>query len=155
MVAFSDCARLVGYARVSTQDQNLSLQIDALLRAGVSKDLIFTDKVSGAKYQRPGLDACIEQLCPGDVLLVWRLDRLGRTTHQLVNLLEQFEREGIRLRSLQDGIDPTSVLPDRRLRLNMAFTEQPLMLISSNMAFGLAEGFGVRCRARRTRCRAT
>ena len=70
MVAISDCARLVGYARVSTQDQNLSLQIDALLRAGVSKDLIFTDKASGTKHQRPGLDACLEQLCPGDVLLV-------------------------------------------------------------------------------------
>src|SRR5262245_14794104 len=90
MVAISDSARLVGYARVSTQDQNLSLQIDALLSAGVSKDLIFTDKASGAKYQRPGLDACLEQLCPGDVLLVWRLDRLGRSVRHLVTLIDLF-----------------------------------------------------------------
>ena len=72
----------------------------------------------------PGLAAALFHLRGGDTLVVWRLDRLGRTTHQLVNLLEQFEREGICLRSLQDGIDPTSVMgkghaPDRgRFRRN-------------------------------------
>src|SRR5271154_4352458 len=79
MSAISDGARLVGYARVSTQDQDLALQIDALLKYGVAKELIFTDKASGAKHQRPGLDTCLAQLRDGDVLLVWRLDRLGRS----------------------------------------------------------------------------
>ena len=79
MITCSDGARLVGYARVSTQDQDLALQIDALLQYGVAKELIFTDKASGAKHQRPGLDTCVDQLRGGDVLLVWRLDRLGRS----------------------------------------------------------------------------
>ena len=65
MIAASDGARLVGYARVSTQDQDLALQIDALLKYGVAKELIFTDKASGAKHQRPGLDACLAQLHDG------------------------------------------------------------------------------------------
>ena len=65
MIAASDGARLVGYARVSTQDQDLALQIDALLKYGVAKELIFTDKASGAKHQRPGLDTCLAQLRDG------------------------------------------------------------------------------------------
>jgi DNA invertase Pin-like site-specific DNA recombinase len=66
--------RLVGYARVSTQDQDLALQLDALRKHGVARDLIFTDKASGATHERPGLDACFQELRTGDVLLVWRLD---------------------------------------------------------------------------------
>ena len=89
VVAFPDCARLVGYARVSTQDQDLALQIDALTRCGVAKELIFTDKASGAKHQRPGLDTCLDQLQAGDILLVWRLDRLGRSMRHLVTLIDQ------------------------------------------------------------------
>jgi predicted site-specific integrase-resolvase len=84
MIAASDGTRLVGYARVSTQDQDLALQIDALLKCGVAKDLIFTDKASGATHQRPGLDTCLAKLRDGDVLLVWRLDRLGRSVRRLV-----------------------------------------------------------------------
>jgi DNA invertase Pin-like site-specific DNA recombinase len=71
MIAASDGARLVGYARVNTQDKDLALQIDALLEYGVAKDLIFTDKASGAIHQRPGLETCLAQLHDGDVLLVW------------------------------------------------------------------------------------
>jgi DNA invertase Pin-like site-specific DNA recombinase len=77
MFAASDGSRLVGYARVSTQDQDLALQIDALLKYAVAKELIFTDKASGATHQRPGLETCLGKLRDGDVLLVWRLDRLG------------------------------------------------------------------------------
>ena len=69
--------RMVGYARVSTNGQELKLQLDDLLKAGVAKKDIFTDKASGSKSSRPGLDACLQQLKPGDTLLVWRLDRLG------------------------------------------------------------------------------
>lgn len=69
--------RCFGYARVSTDDQNLSLQIDALIRFGVQPDDIFCDKMSGAKADRTGLEGCLKQLRPGDTLVVWRLDRLG------------------------------------------------------------------------------
>ncbi len=95
---------LIGYARVSTEDQKLDLQRDALAQLGCHR--VFEDRASGARADRPGLAAALSHLRRGDTLVVWRLDRLGRTTHQLVNLLEQFEREGVRLRSLQDGIDP-------------------------------------------------
>ena len=69
MFAASDGARLVGYARVSTQDQDLALQIDALLKYGVAKELIFTDKASGATYQRPGLETCLAKLRDGDEVI--------------------------------------------------------------------------------------
>ncbi|MGQ3887544.1 recombinase family protein [Legionella sp. CNM-1927-20] len=72
-------SRLIGYARVSTIEQNLNLQVDALLQAGCQKNNIFKDKVSGSKTDRPGLTQCLENLSAGDVLVVWRLDRLGLT----------------------------------------------------------------------------
>jgi hypothetical protein len=94
----------IGYARVSTEDQRLDLQRDALTAAGCHRT--FEDHASGARVDRPGLAAALSHLRRGDTLVVWHLDRLGRTIHQLVNLLERSEREGIRLRALQDGIDP-------------------------------------------------
>jgi len=75
--------RFVGYARVNTQDPDLALQTDALLAHGVSQELLFFDKISGAKEKRPGLDACQEQLRKGDTLVVRRLDRLGRSLFRL------------------------------------------------------------------------
>jgi len=73
MISPVDDGRLVGYARVSTGGQDLGLQLDALQKQGVPKQLIFTDKESGSKSKRPGLDACLQELRPDDVLLVWRL----------------------------------------------------------------------------------
>ncbi len=77
---------LIGYARVSTEDQRLDLQRDALVAAGCHRT--FEDRASGARADRPGLAAALSHLRRGDTLVVWRLDRLGRTTHQLVGLLE-------------------------------------------------------------------
>ena len=100
--------RLVGYARVSTDDQDLSLQIDALTKQGIPTSAIFLDKLSGAKTDRPGLAKCLETLRPGDILVVWRLDRLGRSMRHLITLVEDLRAKGIGFRSLNEGaIDTT------------------------------------------------
>jgi DNA invertase Pin-like site-specific DNA recombinase len=97
----------VGYARVSTTDQDLSLQINDLKAAGCEP--IFTDKVSGAKSHRPGLDDCLKTLRAGDTLVVWRLDRLGRSMQHLVSVVTDLKARGVGFRSLRDGaIDTTS-----------------------------------------------
>jgi len=101
-------SRIVGYARVSTQEQDVQLQMDALEKAGCSKNDIFSDCISGAKTQRPGLEKCLEQLQTGDVLLVWRLDRLGRSMVHLIKLVEDLGKKGIGFRSLCDGVIDTT-----------------------------------------------
>ncbi len=94
---------------VSTDDQELSLQLDSLVSLGVNQVDIFTDKVSGSKTKRPGLDACLAHLKQGDTLVVWRLDRLGRSMHHLVELIEELRNRGVGFRSVSDGlIDTTS-----------------------------------------------
>jgi DNA invertase Pin-like site-specific DNA recombinase len=112
MIAISDGARLVGYARVSTQDQDLALQIDALLNCGVAKELIFTDKASGATHQRIGLDTCLAQLRDGDVLLVWRLDRLGRSVRHLVTLIDELRERNVGFVGIarNDQLQPNSLM---------------------------------------------
>lgn len=94
---------LIGYARVSTQDQNLELQIDALNKAGCQK--IFKDKISGTRVERPGLTQMFEILRDGDTLVVWKLDRLGRSVKQLVDLVNELHKQGIQFKSLTDAID--------------------------------------------------
>jgi DNA invertase Pin-like site-specific DNA recombinase len=94
---------LIGYARVSTQDQNLELQIEALTKAGCKK--IFEDKVSGSTAERPGLAKARDVLREGDTLVVWKLDRLGRSVKHLVNLVVELEQQGVQFKSLTDVID--------------------------------------------------
>ena len=81
--------RMIGYARVSTSDQDVSLQWEALRRAGCQEPQIFCDTASGAHTARPGLEACLRALAPGDLLVVWRLDRLGRSMTHLVTMIEE------------------------------------------------------------------
>lgn len=101
--------RLVGYARVSTNGQELKLQLDALAKAGCAKRLVFIDKISGAKSARPGLDDCLRELKAGDTLVVWRLDRLGRSVRHLIDLVEQLHQRGVGFKSICDGaIDTTT-----------------------------------------------
>ncbi len=108
--------RLIGYARVSTTEQELDLQIDALLSHGVEKRHLYCDKISGAKEDRPGLAACNEALRRGDTLVVWRLDRRGRSMRHLVNMIEDLKERGIGFRSISDGmIDTTSASGERPL----------------------------------------
>jgi len=94
---------LIGYARVSTQDQNLDLQRDALTKAGCQK--VFEDKVSGTRADRPGLGKAQEMLREGDTLVVWKLDRLGRSVKQLVDLVGDLHKQGVQFKSLTDAID--------------------------------------------------
>lgn len=94
---------LIGYARVSTQDQNLELQREALVKLGCQK--IFEDNVSGTRADRPGLAKAFELLREGDTLVVWKLDRLGRSVKQLVDLVGEFHKQGVHFRSLTDAID--------------------------------------------------
>src|SRR5208282_2170260 len=103
---------LVGYARVSTNDQNLALQRDALKAAGCKK--LFSDQgISGSIFKRPGLDAALASLQPGDTLLVWKLDRLGRSLPHPVQRISDLGDRGINFRSLSDPINrETSPCPD-------------------------------------------
>jgi len=97
---------LIGYARVSTQDQNLELQSEALEQAGC--DRIYTDQLSGTRTDRPGLTEALDYARPGDTLVVWKLDRLGRSMPHLVETARDLEDREIHLRSITDQIDTTS-----------------------------------------------
>jgi DNA invertase Pin-like site-specific DNA recombinase len=97
---------LIGYARVSTADQTNALQLDALKAAGVER--IFTDTASGARADRPGLAKAVAALQPGDTLVVWRLDRAGRSLSHLLALIGGIESRGAHFRSLNDHIDTSS-----------------------------------------------
>jgi DNA invertase Pin-like site-specific DNA recombinase len=97
---------LIGYARVSTLEQDVALQIDELKNAGC--DRIFRDKVSGTKTERPGLQEALDFLRKGDSLVVWRLDRLGRSLRHLIDTVSALEERGIGFRSLQEAIDTTT-----------------------------------------------
>lgn len=94
---------LIGYVRVSTNDQNTALQRNALESAGCVQ--IFEDKISGTKAERPGLKRLLRTLSEGDTLVVWKLDRLGRSMRHLVTMIEELRNRGVNFRSLTDSID--------------------------------------------------
>lgn len=96
----------IGYARVSTKDQNLDLQIDALKKEGCEK--IFHEVVSGAKTERAELERLLSHLREGDILVIWKLDRLGRSLKHLVQLVHELNEKGIGLQSINDPIDTTT-----------------------------------------------
>lgn len=94
---------LIGYVRVSTNDQNTDLQRNALNCAGCER--IFEDKISGTRSDRPGLKKLLRTLSAGDTLIVWKLDRLGRSMRHLVTLIEELRQRGVNFQSLTDSID--------------------------------------------------
>ena len=112
---------LVGYARVSTQDQNLELQRDALNAAQCER--IFEDKMSGAKAARPGLTEALEFMRAGDTLVIWKLSRLGRTLKQLIETVQLLEEKGIQLRSLHESIDTTTATGTLLFHMIAAFAQ--------------------------------
>ena len=93
----------IGYARVSTEDQNLDLQTDALKRAGCQK--IYQEKISSRKSERPALKELLAHLRPGDTVVVWKLDRLGRSLKELIDLINQLATQGVNFTSLNERID--------------------------------------------------
>jgi DNA invertase Pin-like site-specific DNA recombinase len=105
----------VGYARVSTVDQDPALQRDALAKAGCAK--VFEDRASGARADRPGLRAALDYVREGDVLITWKLDRLGRSLPHLIETVTELERRGVGFRSLTEVIDTTT--PGGRLEFHL------------------------------------
>jgi DNA invertase Pin-like site-specific DNA recombinase len=99
-------AHLLGYARISTGEQHPDLQVDALKAAGCYR--VFVDTASGALTARPALDQVLDQLRPGDTLVVWKLDRLGRSLRHLVDTIATLAGRGVGFRSLQEAIDTTT-----------------------------------------------
>lgn len=130
--------RLVGYARVSTGEQELQLQLDALRKAGVGKNDIFTDKISGSKSTRPGLDECLKHLKPGDTLIVWRLDRLGRSVRHLIDVVEDLRQRGVGFKSICDGaIDTTTASGELIFHIFTALAQFERRLIQERTRAGL------------------
>ncbi|NMF86945.1 recombinase family protein [Aromatoleum petrolei] len=125
---------LVGYARVSTGDQNLELQLDALRKAGVEK--VFTDKVSSVKA-RPGLDEAVAYVREGDTLVVWKLDRLGRTVKGLIDLVGALRERGVQFHSLTDGIDTATAAGRFFFHMMAALAEMERDLIRERTHAGL------------------
>lgn len=131
-------SKFIGYARVSKHDQDVQLQIDALELAGCARNKIFIDKISGVRTERPGLDKCMEVLKSGDTLLVWRLDRLGRSMAHLVNFIEALGKNGISFRSLCDGaIDTTTASGELIFNIFSSLAQFERRLIQERTKAGL------------------
>ena len=130
--------RLIGYARVSTNEQNLDLQINSLREIGCDERHIFSDKVSGSKSQRPGLDRCLQNLVKGDTLIVWRLDRLGRSMAHLIQLVENLRQQGIGFKSICDGaIDTTTASGELIFNIFSSLAQFERRLIQERTRAGL------------------
>jgi DNA invertase Pin-like site-specific DNA recombinase len=125
----------IGYARVSTKDQSLNLQKDALENAGCQK--IYSEQISGTKNDRAELNEMIEQARAGDMIVVWKLDRLGRSLRDLVNLMSKFRDLGIGFQSLQDNIDTTTPTGKLTFHLFAALAEFERDIISQRTKAGL------------------
>jgi len=125
----------IGYARVSTKDQNLDLQIEALQKAGCEK--IFEEKISGSTKNRPELDKMIEQFRPGDELYVWRLDRLGRSLKHIIDLVLALSEKGIIIKGLADGVDTSTINGRLFLNLMASLAEYERELIRERTKAGL------------------
>jgi DNA invertase Pin-like site-specific DNA recombinase len=129
---------LVGYARVSTEDQSLNLQIDALKAAGVLDDNLHVEKVSGASSKRPGLELAIKDLREGDTLVVWRLDRLARSMRQLYARLDQIYAKGANFKSITEAFDFGTVSGKFVLGILGLVAEFERQIIAQRTAAGIA-----------------
>jgi len=126
---------IIGYARVSTADQNNSLQTDALEKAGCER--IYQESYSGASRERPELSRCLDTLRKGDTLTVWRLDRLGRSLKDLVAIISDLEAKGVGFRSLTEAIDTTTAGGKLVFHIFAALAEFERTLIQERTKAGL------------------
>lgn len=127
----------IGYARVSTTDQNVQLQLDAMKAAGIEK--VFVDEgVSGMLASRPQLDAALEYLREGDVLVVWKLDRLGRSTKHVLQVIDRLRERGVDFKSLTEGLDTTGPMGKAMLTVLAAFNQLERDVIVERTRAGLA-----------------
>jgi DNA invertase Pin-like site-specific DNA recombinase len=129
---------LIGYARVSTADQNPDHQIDALLRAGCERRNVFVDYTSGAKASRPEFDTALRMLRKGDTLTATRLDRIGRSVLHLVNLGDDLRSRGVDMHILEQGIDTRTAEGRMMFHMLSALAEYQRELIHANTMDGLA-----------------
>src|SRR5215210_2254101 len=129
---------LIGYARVSTTEQNLDLQLDALRKAGCTDANIFTDKITGTKQERPELSVALSHLRPGDTLVVWRLDRLARSLTHLIETVNHLASQQIAFRSITENIDTSSATGQLVFHIFGALSEFERNLIKERTIAGLA-----------------
>jgi DNA invertase Pin-like site-specific DNA recombinase len=128
---------LIGYARVSTNEQNLDLQRDALLKAGCLEKNIYTDKITGTKAERVGLSQALSHLRPGDTFVVWRLDRLGRSLPHLIQTVTGLAEQGVAFKSLTENIDTSSATGQLVFHIFGALAEFERNLIRERTVAGL------------------
>jgi DNA invertase Pin-like site-specific DNA recombinase len=128
---------LIGYARVSTNEQNLDLQRDALRTAGVAPKNIYTDTITGTKANRPGLDQALSHLREGDTLVVWRLDRLGRSLKHLIETVTALKQQKIAFKSLTENIDTSTAAGNLVFQIFGALAEFERNLIKERTMAGL------------------
>lgn len=130
--------RTIGYARVSTAEQDLSLQLDALRQAGCAEEWIFLDVAAGTQTTRPGLAACLQVVTAGDTLVVWRLDRLGRSMLHLVTVIADLGQRQVGFQSLSDGaIDTTTATGELVFHMFSALAQFERRLIQERTRAGL------------------
>ena len=129
---------IFGYCRVSTAEQNLDRQIEALIAAGVDERNIYMDKVSGAKVNRPELDKLLDTLREGDTLIVSSFDRLARSTRQLLDLADMFQERGVDFVSLKESVDTSSPHGKLFFTISAAFAEFEREIIRQRQAEGIA-----------------
>lgn len=127
---------LIGYARVSTDEQDTALQLDALINAGCGT--VFHDKASGASAYRPALDDALKNLKPGDTLVAWRLDRLGRSLQHLIAIVTMLEQRRVGFRSLTEAIDTTTAGGRLLFHIMGALAEFERSLIAERTRAGMA-----------------
>jgi DNA invertase Pin-like site-specific DNA recombinase len=127
----------IGYARVSTNEQNLDLQRDALLKAGCTEKTIFTDKITGLKQERKGLDQALSHLREGDTFVVWRLDRLGRSLKHLIETITSLQSQDIAFKSLTENIDTSTATGQLIFHIFGALAEFERNLIKERTVAGL------------------
>ncbi len=128
---------LLGYARVSTAEQNPEMQINALRKFGVGKDEIFTDVISGVKMNRPGMKKMLDVARKGDVIVVWKLDRLGRSLRGVLDTVEHIKKNGIGLKSLTEGIDTETPMGNAMFQMLLVIAELERNLIAERTKEGL------------------